>query len=733
MTSVDYVVIALSPFLIMLLVGSLSFFLLELGYRGELTTRLRWILFWFVIGTVGIARISMEEGAERASIYGLGLAGAVALAAWRLVDSPFLCWGLMAVVWWCAHKLTWDCTLIDEEQDASGEGLLQVAGLEEGIGNGTPAAGSSDDEKPRRRNWWQRFLESPEERRKRPHAPGVWVIYFSLAALPLFGLGQALIPAGDIERRRTAFWLLVWYVASGMGLLLTTSFLGLRRYLRQRKLEMPVSMTGVWLGVGGTLIVLLILVMMLIPRPSPEYPVEELIANAIRSPVQQASRHAVMRDGGVQQGPADAKPANPPHDDSQTNRSQQPEQKDPPGGQQQAGGQQQGGQQQGGQQQSGQQQGGQQQGGQQQGGQQQGGQQQGGQQQGGPQQGGQQQGGQQRSGQQQGGQQQGGQQQSGQQQGGQQQGGQQQGGQQQGGQQQGGQQQGGQQQSGQQQGGQQSGQQQSGQQAGGQQQGAQQQGNQQQTGQQQGSQQQSGPQNQPKEQPRNQSPAGQPPTQPSAERQQERPSDTNQQQGQQPQAGTSKPETPPPQPSRLPKLPSLSLAGWIRWLMWGALAVAAIIGFLRYREQVIAFLRQLWAELLALWGELFGGRKTKSADVADPERLEPPRPFAAFRNPFASGKDDRLPPEQLVRYTFEALDAWAFEHQAARRLDETPLEFADAVGDRHPALAQDTRQLARLYSQMVYARTNPTHDCLPLLRRLWDEMTRRARQPVGTS
>ena len=34
-TSVDYVIIGLSPLLIMVLVGSLCFFLLEVFYRGE--------------------------------------------------------------------------------------------------------------------------------------------------------------------------------------------------------------------------------------------------------------------------------------------------------------------------------------------------------------------------------------------------------------------------------------------------------------------------------------------------------------------------------------------------------------------------------------------------------------------------------------------------------------------------------------------------------------------------
>ena len=48
----------------MLLVKSLVFFLLEVMYRGRYEARLTWILFWFVIGSVLVARIGIEEGKE---------------------------------------------------------------------------------------------------------------------------------------------------------------------------------------------------------------------------------------------------------------------------------------------------------------------------------------------------------------------------------------------------------------------------------------------------------------------------------------------------------------------------------------------------------------------------------------------------------------------------------------------------------------------------------------------
>ena len=60
-------VIAISPALIMALIDSLVFFLVAILYEGDFTGRLRWILFFYVFGTVLVARISMEDGiSERA-------------------------------------------------------------------------------------------------------------------------------------------------------------------------------------------------------------------------------------------------------------------------------------------------------------------------------------------------------------------------------------------------------------------------------------------------------------------------------------------------------------------------------------------------------------------------------------------------------------------------------------------------------------------------------------------
>src|SRR5262249_35866617 len=122
-TLADYMVIAISPALIIALVASLVFFLLEIAYEGEHGARLNWAMFCYVVAIVLIARISIEEGRERAALFGLALASAMGLFILRFVGVAPVAFGMLALVWWSANKLTYDCTLINENEDASGEGL----------------------------------------------------------------------------------------------------------------------------------------------------------------------------------------------------------------------------------------------------------------------------------------------------------------------------------------------------------------------------------------------------------------------------------------------------------------------------------------------------------------------------------------------------------------------------------------------------------------------------------
>ena len=302
-TLTDYLVIAISPALIMTLVGSLVYFLIAVFYHGGYPGRVSYIFALFVFAAVLIARIAIEEGREYAMMYAIALGLAMLLVLGRFTSSPLLFNVVMlSIILWCADKLTWDCTVIDDQEDASGEGLLQTVGLDgskdSGVSNPSLAAHdleatTSREPPPAPKTLWARFVEH----RKRPHAPGVWVIYFSLAALPLFGIGQRFIPAENLEARRYAFKLLCIYTASGLGLLMTTSFLGLRRYLRQRRLEMPLEMASVWLTVGSLMIAALLFVCWLLPRPNAEYSITQVPFQVSSPSNLEASRHGWGSEG----------------------------------------------------------------------------------------------------------------------------------------------------------------------------------------------------------------------------------------------------------------------------------------------------------------------------------------------------------------------------------------------------------------------------------------------------
>jgi hypothetical protein len=312
MTSADYLAIAVGPALIMALVGSLVFFLIEVFYAGQYQARLNYAFALFVFATVLIARIAIEMGSERASLFALALGGAMFMFLVRFVEhpSPFshlINLALMAGVWWCAHKLTWDSTVIDDDEDASGVGLMQQIGVDgpekdADKDSAEAAAGTRENElladaegtKSPATNWLKRLFRT----RTGHHTPGKWVLYFSLAALPLFGIGQHWIPPDDVGRRHYAFSLLLVYVAAALALLVSTSFLNLRRYLRQRNVEMPMPIVGTWVGLGAALIAAVMLFSMMIPRPGAEVALSRVPWQAGSPSSLQASRTSVQRDGG---------------------------------------------------------------------------------------------------------------------------------------------------------------------------------------------------------------------------------------------------------------------------------------------------------------------------------------------------------------------------------------------------------------------------------------------------
>jgi hypothetical protein len=599
-TLADYVVIAISPALIMTLIGSLICFLLEVFYPGEYQGRMRWILGCFVFGSVLVARVAMHaEAAPRAPLYSLVLGAAAWFGLGAFIAYPpelqALSWlinaGLVLLVWWCAQRLTWDCTYIDDQVDAGRAGLLKETGLEKSAQQIESPAEEGDD----KLSWWERFVRFRDAQRKR-HTPGTWVIYFSLGALPIFALFQALIPAEEAVRRRYTFLLMAVYVASGLGLLLTTCFLGLRRYLRQRNLRMPAKMVGTWLMLGGGLIAVLLVVGAVLPRPSSETPLVDI--DPLGSRKRNANEQSFIKDGSGK-------------DKGQPGETQQ--QKDGPAPGKDA----QGGKDGKGQKDS--------------------------------------QGKDQKSGNQKDNKR-----------------------------------------DSQKDGGSNKDQQKD--------QGSKKDG----------------------DSKKNES---------SSSGGSESKSDKDRQQQRKDGSSSS-----PPSKPLLPHLPQMGqLSTILKWVVFGVLAAVVVFSLLRSGLQCLAnftkWAKDLLESLRAFWSRLFGRREgeadSESETEPKPAKVGLPRPFASFRNPFEDGSADRLPAEDVIRYSFAALQSWAQERELGRQSDETPLEFAARIGADLPALEADARQLALLYARAVYARGSLPASSLEAVRQFWEQLEMVAEQPLS--
>ena len=115
----DWLVLAVTPALLVGMVSCLLFFLLAVFYRGEFNERLHWILFFGVVGMVLIGRINLiEEIARRASLYSgiLGLLVVIALIrfvppppGWPEVGHYLFCAVLVALGFWATRLLVADC------------------------------------------------------------------------------------------------------------------------------------------------------------------------------------------------------------------------------------------------------------------------------------------------------------------------------------------------------------------------------------------------------------------------------------------------------------------------------------------------------------------------------------------------------------------------------------------------------------------------------------------------
>jgi hypothetical protein len=504
-STLDYLAAALSPVLIMFLVGSLVFFLIQVFYHGEMKGGIQWVMFWFVLAIVLVARIGIEQSSGHASIYGALLAAATGLFLIKTHPSFLIGFLLLGVVWWSAHRLVTDCTLIDDEMDASDRGLLETPP------ETVPAKNTAENKKP----------ISPSKQETPLHAPGKSLLYYSLAAIPLFGLGQAAIRGGDAGVRGQIAPLLTTYLLAAAALLLTTSFLGLRRYLRQRSLAMPRTMATRWLVSGGKIAIIVFLLSAFLPRPGVTDAWSGL-ATRVDYWVDSANRFA-----------ASGNPPGEGESQATSNRGQD-----------------------------------------------------------------------------------------------------------------------------------------------------------------------NGKEGEARAQ------------------------------GASPQDESSSPRSGENQSSgRGEKSPSAAASqttsSLLKSIVYLLIAVGIIALIIRYRAAILLFFSTIWATIRELLANLRA--PTDTPQPRNPRKIPRNarihRPFSQFQNPFHHGDPAGWTHEELVRHTYDAMQAWADQMEIPKNPHLTPLEHADSLGTRHPSLADSAQEVATAYSQLAYAARRPLPDHTTACRQLWTQMT----------
>ena len=228
------------------MLSCLAMFLMMVLYAGGYSGRVNWTLLCYTMGVTAIARMTIEQGRSYSIGYTFVLGAAALFVMNRFFGGPVSAAVVLFVIGYLADRIVHDCTIIDDGVDSSGQGLIDSG-----------------------RSWFRRQASRRGESSaivKTESQPGRTVLYLALGALPLFGVGQFFLRDSD-EVWFNAKKLLAMYLFSSLSLLVVTSFLNLRRYLRQRHTEMPTETTVAWLAGGMAMIATILLLALLSPMP----------------------------------------------------------------------------------------------------------------------------------------------------------------------------------------------------------------------------------------------------------------------------------------------------------------------------------------------------------------------------------------------------------------------------------------------------------------------------------
>lgn len=286
----DVIIEVAIPILIIGLIWSLVVFAITIKgvfYPGQEFV-LKFVFFLYVMGAVMINRLAGYYGeSNKAMAYSILLVGVMALFALTfsgrygyMVGGENVGEGILAnlaivaVVGFAAYKVSRESCLDLNDPEEKEKSVIQLR-----------------SEMKDQRDWYRReMLEEEEERTRqqgqrkeaaqkenpepvklsRKHA-GAWIIYFSLFSMIVFAVGQRLLPEDDYSVYRYTFTCLAANLLCALSLLLLISLSALRKQCWEKKTLVPPGVGWFWILAGSALIVFVVSMATLPPRPVPEY------------------------------------------------------------------------------------------------------------------------------------------------------------------------------------------------------------------------------------------------------------------------------------------------------------------------------------------------------------------------------------------------------------------------------------------------------------------------------
>jgi hypothetical protein len=197
------------------------------------------------------------------------------------------------------------------------------------------------------------------------------------------------------------------------------------------------------------------------------------------------------------------------------------------------------------------------------------------------------------------------------------------------------------------------------------------------------------------------------------------------------QSGSAGPRPTPKRPPVAPPAWLTALGPLMIVLKWIIAVIAVVVVAIVVLRSGLGFLAnftgwaaRLLAALSAWWNGWFGEKAKRQEMTSPAEAREPMRPFAVFANPFANGAASNMSPDDLVQYTFDAVQSWAAERGLGRHADETPFEFTERLVHELPELQEGLEALAEAYGRMAYAGVRLPEAVRSPMQALWARLER---------